>query len=294
MNCFIFFFVINLFCVETYYCSAADSNHFSMVKNLIGSIHKEDPDAKKILIFNLGLSDNEIEYLNSLKSVFVKNIKQNYSYLTEDFLTSEWGRKVKGYFTWKPIVIKEALDECPYVLYLDSGTMILKDITPIFECIIDQGYYLLSCTNNENCNVVNRITNDVKDFVIKKFNSHYNFLMDKSTTMIDAGLQGINKNSEIYNKYLIPVYNLASNINLFKDDGSALFGYGAGRHDQTLFTIYAHILNLNIFPEGFFNYKFNTYHTHWDRAEINNKTLVYRCRNDIQFNGGRESYIIKK
>jgi hypothetical protein len=290
---FILIIFFNLFTVDTYYCTAADSNHFSMLKNLIGSIHKEDPNAQKILVFNLGLSDHEIKYLNSLKSVFVKNIMQNDRHLTELFIQN-CGRKIKGLFSWKPIVIKEALEECPYVLYCDSGTMILKDITPIFECIVEQGYYLLSCTNNENCNLVNRITNDVKNFVIENFNSYYDFLMDKSTTMIDAGMQGISRDSEFYNKYLMPVCKLASNINLFKDDGSALFGYGAGRHDQTLFTIYAHVLNLNIFPEGFFNYKFNTYHTHWDRAEVNNQTLVYRCRSDINFDGGRESYLIKK
>lgn len=292
---FTFLSVVSKYNSKHYYCTPSDDRHYALVKNLIGSIHHIDFEhLGEIAVFDLGLKPEQIAELNKMQKVKVCKVEMTHPDLLTPFVTADNGRKVAGYFAWKPVVIKQALDMYPYVLYADAGTTILKPLDDLFEYIQDKGYFLLSCTHNANCNLPNRITKNVVDAVIKKLpQKTQDILLSEHTIMIDAGMQGVSR--AMMESYVLPMYNFAHNVDLFKDDGTAKFGYGAGRHDQTLFTVLAHVLGLKIHQEGFITLDYANKkvgaHIYWDRSGVNDNTIIYRSRHDNTFDGGRQQYI---
>ena len=64
--------------------------------------------------------------------------------------------------------------------------------------------------------------------------------------VISAGIQGLSRS--LLESYVTPVYQLASEIKNFEDDGSAAWGYGFARHDQVLFSVFAQKLELKLHP----------------------------------------------
>ena len=281
--------------LKHYYCTPSDEKHYHMLKNLIGSIHNVDfANLEEIAVFDLGLNNKQIIELKNMQKVNVYQVEKTNPDILKYFVTSPNGRKARGYFAWKPVVIKQALDMFPYVLYLDSGTTVLKPLNNLFEYIKNNEYFLLSCTASPNCNISNRITKTVLEQIISKLTPEMQTkILDEKTIEIDAGLQGLSR--QMLNNYVLPMYNHSKNLDLFKDDGTAKFGYGAARHDQSLFSIHAHCLNLNIFPEGWLNIllnnKLESLHIHWNREDINANTSIYRSRGDINFQGGKTKFI---
>jgi len=91
------------------------------------------------------------------------------------------------------------------------------------------------------------------------------------------------------------MYQHSKELDLFEDDGTAKFGYGEGRHDQTLFTVYALCLKLHIYDEGWLNLSIRgkaiPVHIHWDKKTLNENTVIYRSRHDIKFQGGKTKFI---
>lgn len=261
-----------------YYCTPSDSRHYHLVKNLIGSIHHADfENLGEIAVFNLGLSEEEINELNHMQKVTVHDPEMANPDMLTFFHTDTGERKVRGFFSWKPVVIKEALDLFPYVLYCDAGTTILKPLDTLFDYIQEKGYFLLSCSHNINCNVPNRITKNVLDEIVATFNhDQQEMILSDTTYMIDAGIQGLSR--EMLNDYVLPIYKYAQDINLFKDDGTAIFGLGGGRHDQTLYTIQAYILDLTIHQEGFMEldtaHGTSKIHIYWDKDELNSDSII--------------------
>lgn len=280
--------------LKHFFCVPADQNHFHMLKNLIGSIHHNDSEhLGEIAVFNLGFTAEQIAELLRMKNVKVYAVEMTNPDLLTPLLTHPAGRKVRGFFAWKPVVIKQALDMFPYVLYLDAGTTVLKPLDRLFEYINEHGYFLLSCTRNETCRVGNRITKTVCDKLIARLPKKESDMIMSSAYFIDAGLQGLTR--RMLAAYVLPVYNYTHDLTLFADDGTAKFGFGAARHDQTLFTIQAYCLGLKIHPEGTTGLdikgKLFKIHTHWDGSEVNNETIIYRSRDDVNFRGGMTRFI---
>lgn len=188
---------------------------------------------------------------------------------------------IKGWFAWKPVIIKQALDMFPYVIYLDSGTTILQPLTTLFKHIRQNGYFLIDTGHN----IEQRITKPVKEKLLSQMSeSTQAMILDPNTMELDGGFQGLS--SAVYDEYVIPLYNLAADLTLFMDDGSAKLGFGEGRHDQILFSIYANKLNYKLFLQGWIPLNIdeadNMIHFHWDSQEINARSSVYRSRGDIK------------
>lgn len=278
-----------------YYCTPSDERHFHLLKNLIGSIHHVDFDnVGEIAVFDLGLTSAQRHELSTMQKVHVYDVEMTNPHLLTYFQTCPSGRSVRGYFAWKPVIIKQALKKFPYVLYLDAGTTVLRPLNEVFECIRQQGYFLVSCSDNANCNIINRITKKVVDTVVKPLPTAMQcHLLDEGTIEIDAGLQGLSRS--MLTNYVMPLYQHSTDLSLFADDGSARLGYGAGRHDQILFSIYAHALKLNIFREGWFIAPLQPQsimmHCHHDATQVNEATCIYRSRHNTQFQGGKTQYI---
>jgi hypothetical protein len=221
------------------FCIASDDKHLPLLFNLIGSIFKHNEnDIGEIMIYNLGLSDNNIDKINNIKYTNVYEVEKINPYIIED-LQTDTHRKVKGLFSWKPVIIKHAIDIHENVLYLDSGTTILKCLKNLFEHIEQNGYLFFDCGHS--------IKWMTTDNIIKKFNLESNensWILNDNTFGIDAGFQGISR--KIKESFIDPMYELSKDINNFIDNGSCPNGWGTGRHDQTLYSILARKLNFKI------------------------------------------------
>lgn len=263
--------------IPHYYCAAVNQKYVSKLLTTIGSIHTNDfENLAEIAVFNLGMTPAQIVQLNRMHKVKVYDVEMKHPDILKSFRTSNNGRSVPGWFAWKPVVIKQALDMFPYIVYLDSGTTILKPMNDLFLHIKQNGYFLINCGHN----IEERITKTVLDKVVSPLSKELQILiMDKNTMEIDAGFQGLSR--AMYEKYALPVYEFAADLSLFADDGTPRLGFGAGRHDQILFSILAHTLNLTFQNLGWMSLavdgKTIPFHFHWQEQEIKDYTSIYRA-----------------
>jgi len=224
-----------------YFATSADSNHFSLVVNLIGSIHKfHNKDLGAIAVFNLGFTPQQVHYLNSIEKVTVYEVERTNPQIL-DYLPryKGSGSQVRGLYTWKPVALKQALDMFPYVQYLDSGMVLLKPFTNIFKHIQQHGYFFVDCGHS-----IAWMTNK---YLINKFDldtPEKKWILDPNTWGLSGGFQGLTR--DMYESYVLPMYEFSKDLRNFVDDGTAPKGYGTGRHDQSLFSIWARLLELKV------------------------------------------------
>lgn len=225
--------------IPMYFCTAADEKHYPILINLIGSIHKYNfYDTVEIRVYDLGFNDIQRSELNNIKKVKVCEVEKTNPQILEFIQTSET-KLSRGAFSWKPVVIKDALDHQPYTLYVDAGTTILKSLNDLFKHIVQNKYLLFDCGHS--------IKWMTTKYVIETQgldSEEHKWILNDDTFGIDAGFQGITR--ELYDSYVLPVYELTKNINNFIDDKTCPNGYGCARQDQTLYSIQARKLGLDL------------------------------------------------
>lgn len=225
------------------FCTVSDDRHFALLLNLIGSIHKHNyEELKEIMVYDLGMNEKYLTMLSDISKVKVYKIEETNPYIFKDIQTNSF-RYTKGLFSWKAVVMKDALEKYENVLYVDSGTVLLKPINNLFEHIRQHGYVFFDCGHS--------IKWMTPKHVIEKFNlnsEENKWLLNDETLGVDAGFQGLSR--KIYSDYILPMYELSKDINNFFDDGSCPDGWGTGRHDQTLFSILAQKLKYKILKQG--------------------------------------------
>lgn len=262
-----------------YFCTAADEKHYPLLQNLIGSIHKfHFYELIEISVYDLGLSEIQKNELKNMKKIKICEIEKTNPQILELIETNSDGRKVRGLFSWKPVIIKQVLEKYPYVLYLDAGTTIRKPIRSLFRHIIENGYFFTNCGHS-----IRKMTTE---YIKDKFKVSDQILNKEG---IDAGFFGISKKE--YNKIVKPVYEMCFDIKNFVDDGSCPGGYGCGRHDQTLFSINVNNNNLKInihdkIPEECFveyeNKKEPLTITHTP-SHVTDRTHIFRSRWNLNY-----------
>lgn len=243
MNRFkIYFFLI--FCFELqatdqYFCTAADSKYYINVLNLIGSIHKTNFDnLQEIAVFNLGLTQNELENLNKIQKVKTYEIELTHPDLLKQFKVNNDGKEVPGWYAWKPVAIKQALEMFPYVLWIDSGMAVFKPLDNLFDYIKQNNYFL--------CNLASRnVDRQTTRYLRNKFelNSDKNRWILAQMPVVGFIMGGSRKAIDIL---FGPMYEFTKDLMNFEDDGSVPEGFGNGRHDQALLSIFAYINNLKV------------------------------------------------
>jgi len=225
--------------IPMYFCTAADEKHYPILINLIGSIHKHNfYDTIEIRVYDLGFNDIQRRELSNIKKVKVYEVEKTNPDILTDIETAI-DRKVKGLFSWKPVIIKDALDKYPYVLYLDAGTTIFKPLNNLFKHIVQNGYLLIDCGHS--------IKWMTTEYVINKLGLNLDsnkWILGDSVFGVDGGFQGISRS--IYDSYVLPMYEMSKDIKNFTDDKTCPDGWGTGRHDQTLFSILAKQNNFDI------------------------------------------------
>ena len=228
-----------------YFCTAANEKFYPHLLNLIGSIHRHNfYELGHIAIFDLGLLPEQKSKLASIEKVSIHKIEATNPQILQKYYTQPNNSKpVPGWYSWKPVAIKQAFDLFPpdaNILWIDAGTTILKDISPLFKCIEYQGYFF---HNGWNWPLKRQTT----QFVINSFELNFpenRWLLADTIFSLEAGLMGLTR--KVYDNFVIPMYELSKDIRYFADDGSAPEGFGYARHDQPLFSIYAQQNGYNI------------------------------------------------
>ncbi|HLB41184.1 MAG TPA: hypothetical protein VJJ83_05315 [Candidatus Babeliales bacterium] len=261
-----------------YYCTAADSKFFEKVVQLVQGINQHNGEqVAKILVFDLGFTKAQRQALAQLPKVALRQITNPHPAVLTMFKTGlikpGLNRYVRGWFMWKPLVLKQALDECPYIFYIDSAIEIYGPLTNLFRHIIQQGYFLVAC---DCSSVQERVTHYVKTHLINKLDPTYKELfLTGDCGLLSAGVQGLSR--QYLEQYLLPVVALTQEPKFFADDGTAQLGFGAGRHDQVLFSIYAHLNRMQIHQSGWMDLELGggqraKMHAHWHRKELHSQS----------------------
>ena len=221
------FFSSFCFSIEKYFATTCDTEHYNWLILQIESLFQYNQEIVEVAVFDLGLTQKQKAFLNHLTKVVVLDLEETNSQLKKEFQVRQNGRIARGWYSWKPIAIKQALERYPYVLYMDAGIRAKAPLDRIFEHIVQNDYLLFSAGHN------------LKEFTTQYVKNYFQldpgFLTNCS---ISAGLQGLTK--AMLKEYILPVYEFSKNIHLFEDDGSCAKGFGYARHDQIIFSILVH------------------------------------------------------
>lgn len=244
---------LTTFAGPKYFVTSSDTEHYPWLLRLLDSIVKFHGDSENLtLIYDIGLQKEEIEYLESHYKAKVHPIEMVHPDLTKKFVIRPSGRLARGWYAWKPVAIKQALEHLPYFMYVDSGIRLAGPIDDMFNLIMRDGCFLMECGHEIAPVITKRV---IKEFKLLEPENQW-ILKARG---ISAGLQGVSR--KVLKEYVMPIYERAHNLYWFEDDGSALLGFGFGRHDQVLFSIRAHQLGYTVHrafstgPEGIFLYK---------------------------------------
>lgn len=282
---------------DLYVCTASCRNYFDKVLNLIASIHKVNySELKEIAVFDLGLEQSQIDQLKSIEKVSVYKLEQNNPDVLKRFKVGPTQSTVLGWYAWKVVAIKQALDMFPHVLWLDGGTTVLNSLNDLNEHLVEHGHFLATIGDEtkKDGSWMHPVKWGLTNFVRKAFNldaEANKWILDKE--MIMGGVIGMVRDSEAYKKILMPLYGFAQEKGLryFQDDGTAPDGWGKARHDQVLLSclVYSQGFNFAIQDHKQKNPIHFTignrtvdFHITWNDAYVDQNTNIYSSRGDIK------------
>ena len=278
--------------IPLYFCTGANSAYFKRLMNLIGSLHKTNYESlEQVAVFDLGLTQKEIDTLKSIDKVSVYSLQKTHPDQLKYF-TLPTGQRWFGWYAWKPVIIKQALDMFPSVLWLDAGTTVLKPLDALFEYINSTGYFICTIGNeHDNGKWRHPVGWSATKFLINTFNLHHigrRWILSQESVM--GGVIGVARDSLFYERFLMPLYEYTKDFRYFADDGTSAGGYGAGRHDQTIMSILAYLHSWHIFKQDY-TQSMPTYLRHgstesplyitWLKDYVDDKTHIYSSRGDL-------------
>jgi glycosyltransferase involved in cell wall biosynthesis len=281
-----------------YFCTAADSNAFSKLLNLIGSIQNSEFDELGgIAVFDLGLTDEQRAFLTTIEKVSVHKLAVTNPDLLKHFKANNQGWTIQGWGAWKFVALKQALDIFPYALWVDPDFTVLKSLRVLFAHIQETGYFLCTIGDEKfdgKCSHPVRwgATGYVRN-ALKLEESERNYLLDKEPLL--SGVIGFSRQAVDY--LVDPLYTYTNDLKLFEDDGTASQGFGSARAEETVLSIFAYLHGLTVHQQDFTQkkplllYGQGSYHElflTWNKGYVNEKTDLYHSRSDL---GSYERYV---
>ena len=304
--------VLVLYPLPLYFCTAADHGYFYQLINLIGSIQKHNfNELVEIAVFDLGMLPDELHYLKNIQKISVHTVElthpnllrpvrtqplhisgmlsmhnyemQNPGFL-QNFIRRTWHKYVPGWYAWKPVIIKQALDMFPYMLYIDAGTTVYGPLQDLFLYITEHNYFFHN--GSPWC-----IKQEATHHVITTFNleaPQNAWILDLHTQGLEAGLMGLTR--AMLQDFVLPMYELTKDLVHFEDDGTAHGKFGNSRHDLTLFSIIALQHNYTIHhhfknpSEPCFlktSKGIIPFHIACNKSDVQPYTIIYCSRKDI-------------
>ena len=125
--------------------TAANSPYFMSLLTLISSIHLHSYElVNKIIVYNLGLHEEEITRLKNIKKVSIVEFPSNLQQSHQKFLEPKQ-------HVYKLHCVKNAEEYGASILWLDAGVMALKPLDIIFDVIEKEDIFLVGDTHlNKN------------------------------------------------------------------------------------------------------------------------------------------------
>ncbi|KIX85617.1 hypothetical protein KG892_01615 [Vermiphilus pyriformis] len=279
-------------------CTGADAPFFKELINFIGSVFKHNKNnLGDLWVYDLGLNQEQIQWLNNVEHVQVRKIEPINPYITFPIQTTLSGKRVPGAYSFKAAALKDMSDYHDHFFWIDAGTTFLGSLNPLYELALEQGYFF---HNGSDWCIARHATERLKErFNLKAHDKAW--ILAPSTHGLEAGFMGITR--AVYDSFVMPLYNYAHDISYFLDDGTCPGGFGNARHDQSLFSIVALSNNFFIYhhfehPEQAWSVTYNStsrlVHIACIPSAIGKETIAYCSRRDIPHFDHYSAYITFK
>lgn len=220
------------------FVTIADKEFYPKVINLISDIQTYHVGKiGQIAVFDIGFTQEQRDNLNNMSYVKVYDLEKVNPYQFIKYKTNNLGKVVRGWFSFKPIALKQASELFNDFLYIDGGLRLKSSIEPLYQILRKKGYLFIDGGSR-----LWEITSQSIVMKMKLFEDERKKILNRFG--MSAGMQGITR--EVYSNYVYPLYKYAHDIEYFVDDGTALLGFGFSRHDQTISSIQARLNNLKI------------------------------------------------
>ncbi len=281
---------------SVYICTAANATYFKRLVNLIGSLHASQfDDIAEIAVYDLGLTEEQKKFLYSIKKLVLLPLNpENPQALQQISIPKNINHPefpyqntfVLGAYAWKPMVFKKALNRWKDkpIIWLDAGTTVYKSLRPLAEHIKIVGYFL--CTTDSSNRSLKWGTTKT---IIKRLNldnEELHWILTKQFAM--AGVVGFSY--KVVECLINPLFECSKDLTWFIDDGSTPDGYGTGRYEQTLLSLFAHLSGLSIFtqddsqiaPIRLSNeHSTEKFYITWIESRVDERTHIYSSRNSM-------------
>jgi len=237
-------------------CTAADQANFSELSSLIGSIHKINyTDLECIVVFDLGMSWDQRQLLEHMQKVKLCSVELTHPNLLKHVYCGsyylcggKYGKVVRGWNAWRPVIIKQTTQLYDHFLYMDPGCVVLKSLTHLSQQTQKSGYFFIQETQ-----IINNQQTLIKDFCTDTIVNFFGFHDPKFAWMINMplinpALQGIS--TKLLHDYTLPLYELTKELHIFQDNGTGIHGFGFAGHDVVICSTLVHFLHLNIYKKS--------------------------------------------
>jgi lipopolysaccharide biosynthesis glycosyltransferase len=254
--------------------TAADSVYYTRLIGMLGSFIKNNPDYL-IHFYDLGLLPDQLDFLRLIPNLEIKQVEKVNPIITEitDSHLIQNNRKVIGWYTWKPVIVRNSLMELNQILYLDAGVTVLNDLQLLWKYISENHYFFIKTVT---------VGWQTTKYVVEKLNLSCDFL---NKSALNSAIMGYSIHNENVVNAIEKAYQHSKDVNMFICDGTAAGGLDSGRHDQTIFSIECLRHNLN--PLDSYDIQLSDgvkYNIPYQRNEINDKTIIYHSRGDCDYN----------
>ncbi len=133
-------------CADLTIVTAAEAAFFDSVQNLVASIQTWEPHAR-IILYDLGLDAAQAitarNWLNVEYRPFALHCYYPYG---KHFMWPQC-------YAWKPMIIKEVLDEQDCMLYLDGGVELRGPLDTVKQLLSERRYFLVGIPEVDRCRI---------------------------------------------------------------------------------------------------------------------------------------------
>ena len=197
--------------------TGADSKFYYSMLQLINSIHIHEKGKYQIIAYDLGLTDNEINFFKwRFPGIELKKLDFSKYPQHADI------NKNSGGYAWKPQIIFNEFtvnDSIPFIFWLDAGCIVRSQLLLIRAALYFYGFY--SAVSGPL----------IKELTHKNTISLLNLERESNCKMLTAGVIGFNKRSDKNNMLLSEWANAARNPEIICPPGSSKDNH---RYDQSI------------------------------------------------------------
>jgi hypothetical protein len=183
-----------------------------------------------VVVYEMGYSESFIDYSLLTDVHKGKIVLRRFKY--ENY--PEWFRidKFAGQYSWKPIIIKELVDEFGKVLWLDAGNVIEKEnnLSAIVDVLGTTGFYSPISVGSP--------LNWTHPLMWAYFGVAKNSILQwASVPNCNGAVVGFGRGTPAYSRVLLPWHDCAMNLDCIAPPGSDRSNH---RQDQAALTILSH------------------------------------------------------